>query len=388
MSKPTLAILVNLVAPTRIRLYEHLATAFDVHILHGAMEHNRRSWESPRVQGAEVRRVRGWQFQWTERINGRPFDSRFLHIELAYISELLRLRPDAVISLEMGFRSLVAAAYGAVFGKPVWIWWGGTLHTECYAGWVKKALRRCFAGWVKQWISYGQTSTEYLLSLGIARERILQVQNCVDERLYAFHSVPALDIEPKPVLLHVGQMIARKGVAELLNSAAQLQQEGLIFSLVLVGDGPDRNDLESMASRLALKNVHFYPAQHAHALSSFYNSCDALVFPTLRDVWGLVANEAILCGLPVLCSCYAGCAQELFDSESIFDPADHTQFVNGLRKAITGKLPGGDVSRLTTSIEVGDAIVSAVMKTLGRSASQTAAAQTDEKTKVAALHGS
>ena len=59
-----------------------------------------------------------------------------------------------------------------------------------------------------------------------------------------------------------------------------------------------------------------------------YRSADVLIFPTLEDVWGLVANEAELCGLPVLCSKYAGCAKEIFTAESIFDPMDTSDFVN------------------------------------------------------------
>jgi hypothetical protein len=78
-------------------------------------------------------------------------------------------------------------------------------------------------------------------------------------------------------------------------------------------------------------------------------------------VWGLVANEAILSGVPVLCSRYAGCAPELFDSESIFDPADEQEFVAALRRAVTGQLPRADKSRLRSSAAVGELIANAVL---------------------------
>jgi glycosyltransferase involved in cell wall biosynthesis len=91
-----------------------------------------------------------------------------------------------------------------------------------------------------------------------------------------------------------------------------------------------------------------------------------LIFPTYEDVWGLVANEAILAGLPVLCSKYAGCAPELFDSECIFDPANKHEFAAALRKAAAGKLPRTDPSRLLPITAVGDRIADAVLTSIKR----------------------
>jgi glycosyltransferase involved in cell wall biosynthesis len=361
MPKPRIALLVNLVAPSRVGLYERLAAALDLTILHGDMEGNRESWKKLKVNGACNRRIAGWQFSLAKRERGEIFDHWFLHFEPGYISELIRERPDGVITFEMGFRTLVGLAYGTCFRKPVWVWWGGTLYTERHVGWFRKLLRGVVARWAKRWISYGQTSTEYLLALGIPRERILQVQNCVDETWYGTQPESKLDVQPKPALLHVGQMIARKGIAEFLHAAARVQQEGLTFSIVLVGGGRDSAKLQRLAAELLLDNVRFYPAQPPKAMPAIYRSADVLIFPTMTDVWGLVANEAILSGVPVLCSRYAGCAPELFNPESIFDPADEEQFVEALRKAVTGQLPRPDRSRLWSSAEVGDAIANAVL---------------------------
>jgi glycosyltransferase involved in cell wall biosynthesis len=362
MVKPTITLLVNLIAPSRIGVYERLASAMNLIILHGGMESNRDTWKEANVHGACVRRVAGWQLPLTKRDNGKVIDHRYLHLEPGYITELVRRRPDAVITFEIGFRTIVGLAYGACFRKPVWVWWGGTAHTERQVGRFRMWVRRIVARWAKQWISYGQTSTEYLLSLGVPKDRILQVQNCVDETWYGNSVEPALDVRPKPVFLYVGQMIARKGVAEFLHAAARLQQEGLTFSTVLVGGGRDSAQLMTLANELHLENISFYPAQAAELMPAFYRSGDVLIFPTMEDVWGLVANEAVLSGLPVLCSRYAGCAPELFNPECIFDPADEEQFVAALRKAVRGELPRTDRSRLKRSAEVGDLIANAVLE--------------------------
>ena len=378
MRKPKIALLVNQIAPSRVGVYERLASALDLIILHGDVEGNRDTWRREQVNGASNRRVAGWQLSLDKRERGELFDQWFLHLEPGYIFALLREYPDAVITFEMGFRTLVGLAYGICFHKPVWIWWGGTMHTERSVGWFRKLLRGMIARWAKHWISYGLTSTEYLLTLGIPRERILQVQNCVDETWYDTPVESELNVQPKPVLLHVGQMIARKGIAEFLHAAARLQQEGLTFSIVLVGGGRDSAKLQRLAADLRLDNVHFYPAKPAKAMPAFYRGADALIFPTMTDVWGLVANEAILSGVPVLCSRYAGCAPELFDPECIFDPADEKQFVDALRRAVSGELPRADKSRLRSSAEVGDDIANAVIASCAKSRPKESGVKTAE----------
>lgn len=361
MTKPKLAILVNMIAPYRVRLFTHLATEFDLSILCGQIEANRTSWKEAKVEGARIRHVSGWQFSFPRRQGGKEIDKRFFHLEPGYLVDLIKENPQAVITSEMGLRTVAALMYGTVFRKPVWVWWGGTLRSERDTGRVKRFLRQIIARWAKRWISYGLTSTEYLQTLGINANRILQIQNSVDESWYTVMAEPALDLRPKPVLLHAGQMIARKGISEFLQAAARLQSEGLQFSVVLVGGGPDREQLKELAKSLRLRNVHFYPTQSPQAMPSFYRSADVLVFPTMDDVWGLVANEGVLSGVPVLCSKYAGCAPELFEPEAIFDPENEQEFVEALRKAVTGRLPRPNPSRLRRTEEVAEMITKAVL---------------------------
>jgi len=281
---------------------------------------------------------------------------------------LLRFRPEVLISNEMGFRTLVALAYGTLFRKPVWVWWGGTPHTERNIGVARRAVRAAISRWARRWISYGQTSTEYLLSLGIGRGAIVEVQNAVDERRFAGHSSEHAAggdettdlIRLRPVLLCVGSLIARKGIEPLFHAAASLQREGRKFSLLLVGGGRDGPMLERLAKDLGLENVHFQRARPPEKMASVYRSGDILVFPTLEDVWGLVANEAVLSGIPVLCSKYAGCAGELFPPQNIFDPLDPLEFKGKLRSALAGEIARPDASRLKTTAALAGELVRAL----------------------------
>ena len=358
-SKMKLVVLTNIIAPYRIPLFSVLAEQFDLMLLHGGKEANRASWGNPEeaLPNARVVRAWGWQIRRARKVNGQVFDEKFIHITPGIFSRLLRFRPDALISSEMGFRSMVALAYGTVFRKPVWIWWGGTLHSERTIDPLRKLLRKGFALCVERWVTYGQASTEYLLRLGVKRERILQSQNAVDERRFKANREPAWVIQPRPVVLHVGQFIERKGIGLLLDAAASLQRQGWEFSLLLVGDGREKEALERRVRTLGLRNVQFHPAQPPDKIPSVYRCADVLVFPTLEDIWGLVANEAILSGVPVLCSKYAGCAAELFPPENVFSPDDSTEFVEKLKQAISGQLSKTDPARLRTTEQLGCELV-------------------------------
>ena len=362
--KIKLALLINIIAPYRLPICSALADQFDFLLLHGGKEANRDTWSNfeDALPNAKVVRAWGWQIRYMKKVNGAVFDEKFIHITPGFLWHLLCFRPDVIISNEMGFRSVIALTYATVFRKPVWIWWGGTLHSERNIGRPRKALRKIIASWADHWVTYGQTSTEYLLSLGVKRERILQSQNAIDEERFKANVEPAWVIEPRPVVLHVGQFIERKGIGSLIEAAAALQREGREFSLLFVGSGRDKLAIQQRAEALGLKNIYFQPPQPPEKMPSIYRSADFLVFPTLEDVWGLVANEAILSGIPVLCSKYAGCAPELFTSENIFSPEDLTEFTQKLRKAISGRLPAPEPSRIKSTRQ----IVTELMQELDR----------------------
>jgi glycosyltransferase involved in cell wall biosynthesis len=360
--KTKVALLTNMIAPYRVPLYSILGDEFDLLVLHGGREANREAWGNAEgiLSNAKVVRAWGWQIPFKQKLDGRVYNERSFHITPGLIWHLLRFRPDAVITSEMGFRSAIALAYGTLFHKPVWIWWGGTLHTERHADPFRRAIRRIFRLSGDRWITYGQASTEYLLSLGVRRDRILQSQNSVDENQFRANVAPAWAIQPRPVVLHVGRLIELKGIRSLLDAAAILQRKGYNFSLLLVGDGREKEALVRYAMGLGLESVYFRPAQAPEKMPSVYCSADLVVFPTLEDTWGVVANEAILCGVPVLCSKYAGCATELFASENLFSPDNLDDFSQKLGAAIRDGLPMPDPDRLKTTQQLGRELVQEV----------------------------
>ncbi len=106
-------------------------------------------------------------------------------------------------------------------------------------------------------------------------------------------------------------------------------------TLIVVGEGPEEAKLRQIAVDNALKTVLFTGRHSGAGLAKFYAAADVFVFPSLIDVWGLVVNEAMACGLPVLASRFAGASQELVDNNDVgqtFDPTDLEGFASLLRE--------------------------------------------------------
>ena len=363
-SKKKLCIVINSIAPYRVPVYGALTESFDVTILHGGKEAGR-TWSIHLPEALRAISVWSLKIPTTKRTGVHGIhDQTYLHLNLGLLFWLPKIRPDVIISNELGARTVMALLYGALMRVPVWVWWGGTIHSEKNLGGLKQKLRRLLARRVNHWISYGTTSTEYLESLGAIRSSILQIQNCVEQETFL---KPRLDSPAhfkdavRPVLLTVGQLRARKGIDRLIQACSQLEGNKE-FTLVVVGQGPERENLMELARSKGLTHVIWLQNQSQQELSLIYRSADAFIFPTMEDIWGLVVNEAILSGVPVLCSRYAGCASELLDEENIFDPLSDESWGEGLTRILSGTLTVTDRTRLKTWQEVGMIIRLSLLK--------------------------
>ena len=362
-----LAVLVNTIAPYRLPIYDCLARRFETLVLHGGHEANR-TWSVSVPERLKVQQV------WTLQIPVRKqtgiaeiWDRQFVHLPAGLVWWLPKFAPDAILTNELGLRTWIALLYGRLTGVPVWVQWEGTLHSEQHILRFKKLLRVRLAKVIQHWISYGATSTEYLRSLGVRPERLVEVQNCVPHEIFTEQSgLPAAQFrnEPRPLLLSVGQLIPRKGFHTLLDACGRLTSKGRDFTLVLVGEGPEQERLEQHARRVGLRHFHLLPNQSQAALSALYKEATAFIFPTLEDVWGLVITEAMWAGTPVLCSKYAG-SSELVLPENLFDPTSEVSFDQALERVFESTVQARSRVPLMTCEQVGDAIVGSISAHFG-----------------------
>jgi glycosyltransferase involved in cell wall biosynthesis len=113
------------------------------------------------------------------------------------------------------------------------------------------------------------------------------------------------------VILFVGKLIAKKRPMTLLQAFAQVRQrhEAQLF---YVGDGALRAELEQCVRERMIPGVHFAGFVNQSELPRAYAVADLLALPSaFRETWGLVVNEAMNFGLPIVLSQNVGCAPDL-----------------------------------------------------------------------------
>jgi glycosyltransferase involved in cell wall biosynthesis len=353
------AVLTNIITPYRVPVLESIGRKTQLLVLHGGLEANRDTWTDVVPKDASFRAKKSWGIviAFAHREGSKIVDRRYFHLNPGYLFDLIRFRPQAIISSELGFRSLVAIIYGLLARVPVWIWWEGTAHSARKIGRFKRATRRAIARLPIGWLCLGIESSDYAKSIGVQDSSIVQFQNFVDERLYLPGAKASVDGLPYPTILFVGQLIGRKGPDLLLRAASRLRSAGKRFGLLLVGNGEEEANLKRLADELDLSDVKFVPAQQYQEMPGIYASANAFVLPCLEDVWGLVVNEAIFSGLPVACSKYAGCAVELVPQQNIFDPLCEASIDAALKSLIDGRAKQTPVESLQSCEEVARVIL-------------------------------
>ena len=188
--------------------------------------------------------------------------------------------------------------------------------------WVE-FLKTYFLRHCDRFVVPGRASFEYLRSLGSPEASILTAPDAVDNSLFATQAentrVHATEFReklglPSRFILFVGRLVPEKGIFDLLEAYAKLESSlrsevGLVFA----GDGISKEELVQQAKRISPGAICFPGFAQREDLAGLYALAETLVLPTHSDPWGLVVNEAMACGLPIVVSSVAGCSADLVE---------------------------------------------------------------------------
>ncbi|MGQ0560240.1 MAG: glycosyltransferase family 4 protein [Gemmatimonadota bacterium] len=331
-----LALLTNFVPPYRVPLYEALEReAGELTVFISTDMESNRLWQVD-WRNLDVVRQRTLTLhrQWRTAAFTEGYE---LHVPYDTIAQLRRYRPDAIITGEMGARSIQAALYGRVSRTPVILWAMLSDRLELMRNVIRQTARRWLVRNVDVIITNGAAGARYFLRMGVPDRKLLRVNQAIDLKPFL-----PLAIEKPPAevshLLYVGSISERKGVAHLLtalNQWARAHPERSV-SLTLVGDGALRPQLEAQPVAPNLERNWIGGVQY-HELPAWYARGDILAFPTLGDEWGLVVNEALASGLPVLGSAYSQAVEELIADDVngwICRPDDAASISSALQRAL------------------------------------------------------
>jgi glycosyltransferase involved in cell wall biosynthesis len=148
-----------------------------------------------------------------------------------------------------------------------------------------------FIGQFDAMLSYSQRGADEYAALGFPREKIFVAHNSVSPK--PMLNVERLTLNVRPTLLFVGRLQARKRVDSLLKACAEMESKP---RLIIVGDGPERVALESLA-RDVYPAAEFAGARHGVELKPYFAESDLFVLP---GTGGLAVQEAMSHGLPVI----------------------------------------------------------------------------------------
>ena len=220
--------------------------------------------------------------------------SFYLCYQAGLLNWLENWNPDALI-VEANPRYLstpVAVRWMHTRGRPV-LGWGLGAPFKAEGIGIARKVWRVFLKQFDALIAYSQRGADEYGALGFPREKIFIAHNSVS----APPSFPLPDrpstFNLRPSILFVGRLQARKRVDDLLRACAQLNSTP---RLVIVGDGPDRERLQSLANEIYPK-AKFIGAKHGAELKSYFTEADLFVLP---GTGGLAVHEAMSNGLPVI----------------------------------------------------------------------------------------
>ena len=267
-------------------------------------------------------------------------DPLFIHLPYDTIGQLIRLKPEVVISTELGVRSLLTFLYCRAINRKCRsiLWINASEHTEQGRGLVRNLLRCLLVPQADAILVNGNSGARYLQKLGAVSERIFLAPYTVPTDVFSKLSLqrPVDDVSR---MLIVGQLIERKGIKPFLNSIsewARTHSERKI-ELSFIGDGPLRDFIGSQQFPSNLKS-HMLGNIKYENLPKIYATADLLAFPTLSDEWGVVVNEAMAAGLPVLGSLYSQAVEELVhDGENgwTFRPDHADELLQAIDQALS-----------------------------------------------------
>jgi glycosyltransferase involved in cell wall biosynthesis len=250
---------------------------------------------------------------------------RLRGIDVPGVTEVLReTRPDLVLVPGWHSMFLLRAIAGALrLGVP--LMYRGDSHLHSSGAGLRRALAHQRARWLLKaftsGLAVGRLARAYLLALGLPDDRVFDVPHCVDndffdagvraERQRGQAAVRGeFGIKSNSfTVLFVGKLASHKNVDDLVTAVARLPGRA---TLHVVGSGPEAQRYRDAARRAGIDAV-FSGFLNQHEVIKAYASADCLVLPS-RETWGMVCNEALASGLPIVASDAVGSAPDLVES--------------------------------------------------------------------------
>ena len=258
-----------------------------------------------------------------------------LHIPYDTYAQLRSYNPDVILSVQLGVRTALAALYRLHRPHVKLILWATlSQHTEERRNWMRRCLRLWVIRHVDGAFVNGTQGESYLRLLGY-KGQVATIPYAIDEASFRSESYqPQKGIFR---LIYAGRLVPQKGIGDFCSVLRRwcADHPDVVVQLQLAGQGPEKRAIDALPTgpNLAISTLG---ALSQEELALQYHQADLFVFPTLGDEWGVVVNEAMTAGLPVLGSIYSQAVTELIEdgvSGWLFDARDRDSMYGAFDRA-------------------------------------------------------
>ena len=253
-------------------------------------------------------------------VHGIQITSR-LRINTDLVKRLLQGQYDVFIQSITGrFELLATFLISRIMRKPFILWTNLWFHPQTMFHTLTFPLTRFIYRHADALVVYGYHVKDYLVKLGVDEMKISYCWNVTDNSLYnrrvSENELAVLKkyyhLQDRYVLLFVGRLSEEKGLEYLLE-AIRIIKKDLNVSLLIVGTGEREQHLKQLVREYGLEGVSFIGYIPNKELIQYYALADVFVLPsittkTLKEVWGIVLNEAMNQGCPVIATNAVGAA--------------------------------------------------------------------------------
>lgn len=307
-------------------IFRTLAERCDLHVFYGQQL-------TPGQQGAagfgaafewDVDLLSGYRSSFLENVARRPGPSHFFGCDTPEIGQRLRDGGyDALLTLGWYLKCHLQAIFAAkMAGVPVLV--RGDSHLDTPRSAVKRAVKSLAApGLLRLFdaaLYVGEKSRAFYRHYGYPERRLFFSPHCVDTARFAAGAAQEaraalrerLGIAPSDkVAMFAGKLLDFKRPLDLVEAAAIARAQGFPAHVLVAGSGPLEEEIRSRAQALNVP-LHMLGFRNQTQMPAAYAAADVLALPSDgRETWGLVCNEAMACGVPIVVSNAAGCAPDL-----------------------------------------------------------------------------
>ncbi len=264
----------------------------------------------------------------------RIFSRKIVYFSSVY-SCLLKIRPDVIVTGDLGLRTLLSLAYAKKYSIPIYAWARLTTWSERRTKLPRRLLRKAILAGVTGVFVNGKEGSNYINSVHPSRAHILYQSSAhsqLVENKKVFHDLN------QTRWIYVGRLVEEKGIKKFLIELAatdfDLRKK---LHLDFVGVGNLRDCLENYCITNNIDAI-FHDNLNGNAIIKLLDESDFFFFPSLGDEWGLAVVEAMNRGLPILGSSKSGAVSELStfgEFGIIFDPYSEDQVRGAIYDALS-----------------------------------------------------